>query len=69
MQLLKKLFSRGKDKGSYGKAIVLLSSDPAEIERISDALGEEYKTVMELEELENHDFSKVIVRKEAIPKK
>ena len=61
--ILKKLFS-SKKTGSYGKGIILLSSDPAEIERICDSLGEDYRVILDLEALDNGDFCKVIVRKE-----
>ena len=66
MKILNWLRNRKSQKsGSYGKSIILLSSDPAEIERICDRLGEEYRDVMEVTELENGDYSKVIIRKEA----
>ena len=62
--MLEWLFKRKQQKqtGSYGKSIILLSSDPAEIERICDRLGEEYITIMELTPMANHDYIKVIIR-------
>ena len=66
MKILNWLYKKKtKKEGSYGKAVVLLSSDPAEIERICDKLGEDYREVMEVTELENGDYSKVIIRREA----
>ncbi len=66
MRILDWLFSakRKQQNGSYGKSIILLSSDPAEIERICDRLGEDYLTIMELTAMDNHDYSKVIIRKD-----
>lgn len=67
MKILERLFNtkRKQDKnGSYGKSIILLSSDPAEIERICDKLGEDYLTIMELTAMDNYDYSKVIIRKD-----
>lgn len=51
--------------GSYGKSVILLSSDPAEIERICDRLGDGYRNVMEVTEIENGDYSKIVIRREA----
>ena len=66
MRILDWLFSakQKQQNGSYGKSIILLSSDPAEIERICDKLGEDYFTIMELTPMDNHDYSKVIIRKD-----
>lgn len=66
MRILERLFNtkRKQQNGSYGKSIILLSSDPAEIERICDKLGEDYFTIMELTVMDNHDYSKVIIRKD-----
>lgn len=65
--MLEKFFKR-KPKaktGTYGKSLVLLSSDPAEIERLCDTLGDSYQVVMEIFEMDNGDYGKVILRKEA----
>ena len=66
MRILDWLFSakQKQQNGSYGKSIILLSSDPAEIERICDKLGKDYFTIMELTPMDNHDYSKVIIRKD-----
>ena len=67
MRILDNLVNKIKakrTKGSYGKSIVLLASDPAEIERLCERLGDEYVTVMELMPMDNNDYGKVIIRKE-----
>ena len=64
MRILDWLFkAKQKQEGSYGKSIILLSSDPAEIERLCEKLGDDYQVVMEVTPMDNNDYSKVIVRK------
>lgn len=49
-------------KGSYGRAVIIMSSNPEEIDIVCNKLGKNYKVIMETEVLDNHDYAKVILR-------
>lgn len=48
-------------QGSYGRVIVLMSSNPEEIDLLCSKL-DGYSTVMDTEVLDNYDYAKVIIR-------
>lgn len=50
-------------QGSYGKTLVIMSSNPEEIDILCNKLGDDYNIVMDTDLLENHDYAKVIVRR------
>jgi len=50
-------------EGSYGKSIVIMSSNINELDMLCSLLGDRYEVVMDTEVLDNHDYAKVIIRK------
>ena len=50
-------------KSSYGNTIILLTSNPEEIDHIWNLIESEYDVVMDTDVIDNGDYAKVIVRK------
>lgn len=51
-------------QGTYGKTIVVMTSNPEELDILSDKLKDDYEVVMNTEIMENKDYAKVFVRKD-----
>lgn len=51
-------------QGSYGKTLVVMTSNPEELDILSKILKDRYDTVMDTDVLDNQDYAKVFVRKE-----
>ena len=51
-------------KSTYGSTVILLTSNPEEIDHIWNLIEPEYDIVMDTDVIDNGDYAKVIVRKE-----
>lgn len=51
-------------QGTYGKTIVVMTSNPEELDILSNKLKDDYEVVMNTEIMENKDYAKVFVRKD-----
>lgn len=50
-------------KGTYGTTIVLMSSNPEELQIVIDKLGNEYDTILETCIIDNGDYATVLNRR------
>lgn len=50
--------------GSYGSTLVIMSSNPNELNILYDKLKSDYSVVMDTTLLENHDYGLVVIRKD-----
>ena len=63
------LFSNNKNKvtnkseGSYGSNIIIMSSNPEELQKVISTLSNEYETVLETFLMENNDYATVLKRR------
>jgi len=51
--------------GKYGSTLVIMTSNPEELDIACKKLGKEYRVVMETTVMDNNDYVKVLVRKDA----